>query len=155
MLAILFRWHVRSCGHDMVWLWRSHGSSHGLDHHKANDENCPWLVVTGTSFYSTQLAASMSWLEGPFRAYLALSSKSNFTMPHLIFYAKINDHGICRGNMGQILARWRRPVASRVVLDLPHWAMCSAPQYLIRMAIKMARKAGTIFSVIELMSRIT
>ena len=33
MLAILFRWRVQSCGYDIVWLWRSHGSGHGLDHH--------------------------------------------------------------------------------------------------------------------------
>ncbi len=33
MLAILFRWCVWSCGHDIVWLWRSHGSGHGSDHH--------------------------------------------------------------------------------------------------------------------------
>ncbi len=32
MLAILFRWHVQSHGHDIVLLWRSHGSGHG-DHH--------------------------------------------------------------------------------------------------------------------------
>ena len=28
MLAILFRWRVRSCGLDIVWLLRSHGSGH-------------------------------------------------------------------------------------------------------------------------------
>jgi hypothetical protein len=33
MLAILFRWHVWSCGHNIMWLWRSHGSGHGSDHH--------------------------------------------------------------------------------------------------------------------------
>jgi len=41
-------------------------------------------------------------------------------MPQLDFYAKIDDHGILRGDMGQKLARWRRPVASRVALDLPY-----------------------------------
>jgi hypothetical protein len=69
-------------------------------------------------------------------------------MPHLIFYAKINDHGICRGNMGQILARWRRPVASRVALDLPYWAMRSAPYHLILMAIEIASKVGAFYSAV-------
>ena len=62
-----------------------------------------------------------------------------------IFYAKINDHGIRRGNMGQILARLWRPVASRVALDLPYWAMHSASYRLIRMAIEMASKVGAFF----------
>ena len=62
-----------------------------------------------------------------------------------IFYAEIDDHGIHRGNMGWILAQWRHPVASRVALDLPYWAMCSALYRLIRMAIEMARKASHFF----------
>jgi hypothetical protein len=74
---------------------------------------------------------------------------------NLIFYAKIDDHGIRRGNTGRILARWQHPVASRVALDLPYWAMGSAPYRLIRMAIKMARKAGPFFSVVDFMSCIT
>ena len=40
MLAILFRWRVRSCGHDIVWLWRSHGSGHGSDHHTLATQYC-------------------------------------------------------------------------------------------------------------------
>ena len=50
--------------------------------------------------------------------------------------------------MGRILAQWLRPVASRVALDLPYWAMGLAPYRLIRMAIKMACKAGPFFSVV-------
>jgi hypothetical protein len=63
----------------------------------------------------------------------------------LIFYAEIDDHGVRWGDTGQILARWWRPLASRVSLDLPYWAMCSAPYRLIRMAIEMAREAGPFF----------
>jgi len=37
------------------------------------------------------------------------------------------------------------PVASRVALDLPYWAMHSAPYHLIRMAIEMAREVGAFF----------
>ena len=72
-----------------------------------------------------------------------------------IFYAKIDDHGVCRGNTGRILARWRRPVASRVALDLPYWAMCLAPYHLSCMAIEMAREAGAFFSVVNFTSCIT
>jgi len=39
----------------------------------------------------------------------------------------------------------RRPVASRVALDLLYWAMRLAPYRLIRMAIEMAREAGPFF----------
>jgi hypothetical protein len=54
--------------------------------------------------------------------------------------------------MGLILARWRLPVASRVVLDLPYWAMRSALYHLIRMAIEMASEVGAFFSAINSMS---
>ena len=68
-----------------------------------------------------------------------------------MFYAKIDNHGVCWGNMGCILARLRLPVAVafRVAQDLPYWAMRSAPYRLIRMAIKMASKVGAFFSVID------
>ncbi len=59
-----------------------------------------------------------------------------------IFYAKIDDHGIHRGNTGRILAQWRRLMASRVALDLLLWAMRSALYHLIRMAIEMASEVG-------------
>jgi hypothetical protein len=72
-----------------------------------------------------------------------------------IFYAKVDDHGNRRGDMGQILAQSRHPVASRVALDLPYWAMRSALYRLIRMAIEIARKAGACFSYIDFMSCIT
>ena len=89
---------------------------------------------------------SMSWVE-------------RFPQRHnSIFYAEINDHGVCRGNTGWILAQWWRPVpvVSRVVaLDLPYWVMRSAPYCLIRMAIEMAREAGPFFSVVDFMSCIT
>ncbi len=62
-----------------------------------------------------------------------------------LFYAEIDNHGVHRGNTGRIIAQWRRPVASRVALDLPCWVMRSAPYHMIRMAIKMAREAGTFF----------
>jgi hypothetical protein len=62
-----------------------------------------------------------------------------------MFYAKIDDHGIRGGDTGRILARWRRPVASRVALDLPYWALRSAPYRLIRMAIEMASESAAFF----------
>jgi hypothetical protein len=72
-----------------------------------------------------------------------------------IFYAEIDDHGIRWGNTGRIVAQWRRPVASRVTLDLPYWTMRSALYRLIPMAIEMAREAGPFFSFVDFMSCIT
>ena len=72
-----------------------------------------------------------------------------------ILYAKIDDHGVRRDDTGQRLACSRRPVASRVALDLPYWAMRSASYRLIRMAIEMASEVGAFFSVVDFLSRIT
>jgi hypothetical protein len=69
-----------------------------------------------------------------------------------MFYAEIDDHGVQWGDTGRILAQWRRSVASRVALDLPYWAMCSASYCLTRMAFEMAREAGACFSVVDFMS---
>jgi hypothetical protein len=74
---------------------------------------------------------------------LNVSFKKRFPQCHnSIFYAEIDDHGICRDDTGQILTCSQRPVASRVALDLPHWAMRSALYRLTRMAIEMASKVG-------------
>ena len=72
-----------------------------------------------------------------------------------IFYAKIEDHGIRWGDTWRILAQTRRSVASRVALDLPYWAMCSALYRLTRMTLEMAREAGACFFVVVFMSCIT
>jgi hypothetical protein len=53
-----------------------------------------------------------------------------------IFYSKINDHGIRRGNTGQILARWRHSVASKEALYMLHWEKCLATHRRIVMTIK-------------------
>ena len=45
--------------------------------------------------------------------------------------------------------------ASRVALDLPYWAMRSAPYRLIRMAIEMASEAAAFFSVVDYLLCIT
>ncbi len=76
-------------------------------------------------------------------------------MPQLDLLRQNDDHGILRGNAGHIIAQWRHPVASKIVLDLPYWAMRLAPYHLIRMPIKMARKAGACLSVVDFMSCIT
>jgi hypothetical protein len=59
-----------------------------------------------------------------------------------IFYAKIDDHGVRRGDTGRILTQWRRLMASRVALYLLLWAMRSALYCLIHMAIEMASEVG-------------
>ena len=56
--------------------------------------------------------------------------------------AKIDDHGVRRGDTGRILDQWRHMVASRVALDLPYWVMRSASYRLIRMAIEMTSEGG-------------
>ena len=60
---------------------------------------------------------------------LNASFKTAISQHHnLGFYAKINDHGIHRGDTGQILTQWRHVVASRVVLDLLYWYwVCTKP----------------------------
>jgi hypothetical protein len=62
-----------------------------------------------------------------------------------IFYAEIDDHGFHRDDTGRILARLRHSVASRVALDLPYWAMRSAPYRQIRMVIEMASESAAFF----------
>jgi hypothetical protein len=59
-----------------------------------------------------------------------------------IFYAKIDDHGVRRGDTERILAQWQNMVASRVALDLLYWEMRSASYRLIRMAIEMTSEGG-------------
>ncbi len=86
-----------------------------------------------------QLFALMSWVEGLFCAFWMLALESNFTMPQHDFYAKI---GISRGDMGQILAQWQYPVASRIAWDFLYWGICSALHQRIVMASEMASEGG-------------
>ena len=67
----------------------------------------------------------------------------------LIFWAKIDDHGIRRSNTVQILTVWRRPVAYSVATDLLHWAMCTSSHRRIAMAIKMASKGAVFFDIVD------
>ncbi len=46
------------------------------------------------------------------------------------------------GDTEQVVARWRCLVASRVALDMPHWAMLSVLLWRTAMAIKMANNGG-------------
>jgi hypothetical protein len=46
------------------------------------------------------------------------------------------------GNMEQVVAQCRHPVASLVALDMPHWAMPSVLLRRIRKAFKMGRDGG-------------
>jgi hypothetical protein len=47
------------------------------------------------------------------------------------------------GNMEQVVTQCRRPVASRVALDLLHWAMCFVLHRQTAMAIVTANGGGT------------
>ncbi len=51
--------------------------------------------------------------------------------------------GGCWGNMEQVVARWRRPVASGVALSMLHWVMCFISHRRTAMAINMANNGGT------------
>ena len=48
----------------------------------------------------------------------------------------------------QILAQWRRPVASIESLDIRHRAMCAVSYRRTATAIKMASKVGAFFVVV-------
>jgi hypothetical protein len=61
------------------------------------------------------------------------------------FRPKLDDHGVRRSDMGRILAQWWRPVASKVALDMLHWAMRLPSHRRIVIAIKMAREGGAFF----------
>ncbi len=89
------------------------------------------------SFYAASCFGVLS--RGSVLCLLNASFKTAVSQHHnLIFYTKINDHDVRRGDTGQILAQWWRMMASMVALDLPSWAMCLALYHLIRMAIEMA-----------------
>ncbi len=89
-----------------------------------------------------------------------IRSTKNKTFTHSMVQAwvgqkTLNDHGVCWGNTGWILARSRRSVASRVALDLLYWAMRSALHRLICMDIEMTHEACACFSFVDIMSCIT
>ena len=52
------------------------------------------------------------------------------------FRQKIDDHGVHWGDNGRIIAQWRRPVASKVSLDMLCREMRSSPHRRIVMAFK-------------------
>ncbi len=89
-------------------------------------------------FYTACCFGELS--RGSVSCLLTASFKTAVSQHHnSIFGANIDDHGVCLGNMGQIIAQWRRLMASRIPLDLPYWAMCLVSYRLIHMAVKMTR----------------
>jgi hypothetical protein len=56
----------------------------------------------------------------------------------LCCFNKFVDHGGCRGNTAQALARWWHPVALSEALGVLYRAMRPAPYHRIRMAIEIA-----------------
>ena len=59
------------------------------------------------------------------------------------FYTEIDDHGVHQGNTGRIIARWRRPVAYKVALNMLSRAMRSSPHWRIVVVVKMANDGNT------------
>jgi hypothetical protein len=74
-----------------------------------------------------------------------LSSKQWFLNATTQSFSQIDDHGVCRGNTGQILAQWQLPVASSVAMDLLHRTMRTSLHRCITMTVKMASKGGALF----------
>jgi hypothetical protein len=50
--------------------------------------------------------------------------------------------GGCQGNTEQGVAQWRRSVAFKVALDMPHWAMPSVLPRSTTVTIEMANNRG-------------
>jgi hypothetical protein len=70
------------------------------------------------SFYATHCFDELR--RGSVSCLLNASFKTAVSQRHnSIFYAEIDDHDDRRGDTGQILAQWRRMMASMVALDLP------------------------------------
>jgi len=65
------------------------------------------------------------------------------------------DHGGCRGNTVQALARWRHPVAPSEALEVLYQAMRPMLYRRIRMAIEIASDLPAFFVVIDLLLPIT
>jgi hypothetical protein len=59
------------------------------------------------------------------------------------FRPKIDDHDVRQGDKGQIIPRWRHPVASKVALNMLRQVMHSSLHRRIVMAVKMAHDGGT------------
>ena len=128
MLAILFWWRVRSCGHDIVWLWRSHGSGHGSDHHTLATWYCAiaYLPLFELQSFYLLLLLSSFWYH-PF-LFLTISTLGNavyswrlrtYCCVHWEWRAQIlicfgshnNYSGSCRvpsDILGWRMARWAR-----------------------------------------------
>ncbi len=101
MLALLFRWRVWSCSHDIVWLWRSHGSGHGSDHHTLATQYCtiaylpPFeiiliVVVIVVIILLLLYLSSLTLLYHPF-LFLIISTLGNAVYPrHLRAYCCVH-----------------------------------------------------------------
>jgi hypothetical protein len=57
--------------------------------------------------------------------------------------------GGCRGNTERVVARWQRPEASGVALDMLHQRIQTALHPCISMAIKMAQDGGAFLCFVD------
>jgi hypothetical protein len=67
----------------------------------------------------------------------------------IVFSTNFDDHGGHRGNMAQALTRWQHTVASRIALDVIHWAMRIMGYRCIAMAIKTANNLSAFFIIVD------
>jgi hypothetical protein len=61
------------------------------------------------------------------------------------------DHGGCRGDTAQALARWRHPLALSETLDILYREMRPASYCRIAMAIKIAIDSPAFFVAVDLL----
>ena len=60
-----------------------------------------------------------------------------------------DDHGVCRANTAQALARWRRLGASHEATDTLHRAMCLAPYCPVGMVIAFVVDYVTFYYIVN------
>ncbi len=60
--------------------------------------------------------------------------------------------GGCWGNTEQAVARWQRPEAFGIALNMLHWATCFVLHQHTVMAIKIAGRLGALFPIVDCVS---
>ncbi len=74
---------------------------------------------------------------------IAMAIKTAYKVGVFIHHCVVDCRSGVRGSdTEQVVARWRRPVASNMALDILHWAMLHELLQCLRMAIKMTCNGG-------------
>ncbi len=151
MLAILFRWRVQSCGHDIMWLWCSHGSGHGSDHQQQRKKQ--------------QQLRWHWWQRWHWRWWPPHSPRSNFCstvcsrwVDYLSTLALVAPFNACSHCAVCSSAWWQCPHLHRSNVPMPvvarcwhwHWCRMWEEQMLSKVVQKIPHhKSGRCFSLIS------